>query len=136
MPTTLRVRTGFCDADVDPPARHDDRDRKRVPRPPRPARFDRRHNLASQRVVNSLAGWVGVAIALSIALYASHFAQAQGTRDSVVTTWVAGVVGTLAVVPSVLFAVSAHRDMRRYWAPAIALVAPALLAANLILPGL
>jgi ABC-type phosphate transport system permease subunit len=81
-------------------------------------------------------GWIGVAIALSIALYASEFARDQGTRDSVVTTWVAGAVGALALIPSVLFAVSAYREMRRCWAPAVALAMPALLAANLILSGL
>jgi hypothetical protein len=136
MPTTLRARTGFCEADSGPRVTQDDDDRSPTPGfPTRAAQLHRRLDVTCAGVVNSIAGWIGVAIALSIALYASEYARDQGSPDSVVTTWVAGVVAALAVVPSVLFAVSAHRDMRRCWIPAVVLVIPALLSTNLVLSG-
>jgi hypothetical protein len=137
MPTTLRVRTGFCESDAGPPSRRGAGDRRAAPPPlPPAAGFDARLDAKHRCVLNSLAGWIGVAIALSIALYACEFATTRGTGDSVVTSWVAGAVGALAVIPCVLFAVSAHRDMRKCWAPVVALALPALLGTNLILSGL
>jgi hypothetical protein len=64
---------------------------------------------------DALMGWVGLAIALAIGSFALLYARREAHDDSVVTAWVAGVVTSLAVGPSALFVVLAHRELRRSW---------------------
>jgi len=136
MPTTLRLRTGLVDLDTNRPARGDDAEWATVPlEPEQTSRAEAPRNAARRGLLNAIVGWVGLAIALSIASYAFDYTRGQGAGDSVVTSWVAGVVAALAIGPCVLFVVSAHRDMRRWWAPAVALTVPALLGLNVIVTG-
>ena len=103
--------------------------------PERPGRVEARRNAARRGILDAIVGWVGLAIALSISSYAFDYTREQGAGGSVVTSWVAGVVAALAIGPCVLFVVSAHRDMRRWWVPAVALTVPALLGLNVIMAG-
>jgi len=137
MPTTLRLRTGLFDSESNRPGRRDDAEWATVPlEPGQSTRGHTQRNAARRGILNAIVGWVGLAIALSLSSYAFDFTREQGAGDSVVTSWVAGVVAALALGPCVLFVVSAHRDMRRWWAPALALTVPALLGLNVVVTRL
>jgi hypothetical protein len=98
----------------------------------RSSEVELRRRVARPGLANAFVGWIGLAVALSIGSVAFVYSREQVPGDSVVTAWVAGVVAFLALGPCVLFVVSAHRDMRRWLAPAGALAIPAVLGVNLV----
>jgi len=133
MPATLRHRTGYHAGEVGAVRSDHGSDwATSVDVVERSSGVVLRHRVARPGLANAFVGWIGLAVALSIWSVAFVYSREQVPGDSVVTAWVAGVVTFLALGPCVLFVVSAHRDMRRWLAPAGALAIPALLGINLV----